>query len=61
MAARPSDGDTVQSHPAREHGRRKARKAPRVHPAGAVREPLPYQRVSEGARLVPRQLHQQLW
>lgn len=61
VAIRFSDGYIVQSDTPREYGRWAFRETPRVHPAGAVREPLPHQRVSERTRPVPGEFHQQLW
>lgn len=57
METGSGDGDTVQGDTAGVHGRGETGKDCGVRTAGTLREPVPHKRLREGARFVPRQLH----
>lgn len=58
MATGSRHGDTLQSYPTREHGRRTVGKVAGMHTSQPVREPIPHQRVRPRVRPVLSQLHQ---
>ena len=58
MEVGPGAGYPLQGGPPGEHGRGAAGEVPGLPPPFPLRQPLPHQRVRQGARPLPRKLRQ---